>query len=61
MSNKERIAELEDIIRGLNPKSTAKYRARLGLLKAAEAAEAEAPKEPTPVKIVKKVRKPKKF
>ena len=57
MSNKERIAELEDIIRVMNPKSTAKYRAELGLLKAAEA---EAPKKPDPVVESPKPKKTKK-
>ena len=57
MSNKERIAELKEIIRVMNPKSTLKYRLELGILLESEV---EAPKEPTPVKIVKKVKKPKK-
>ena len=61
MSNKERIAELKEIIRVMNPKSTLKFRIELDSLLEAEAeAEAEAPKEPIPVKIVKKVKKPKK-
>tara|TARA_R110000824_G_scaffold35625_4_gene111515 strand:+ start:173 stop:355 length:183 start_codon:yes stop_codon:yes gene_type:complete len=59
MSNKERIAELKEIIRVMNPKSTLKFRIELDSLLEAEA-EAEAPKEPIPVKIVKKVKKPKK-
>jgi len=57
MSNKERIAELKEIIRVMNPKSTLKFRIELDSLLEAEA---EAPKEPIPVKIVKKVKKPKK-
>jgi len=59
MSNKERIVEIEGILRGkIKHASTAlSLREELGLLKAAEV---EAPKEPTPVKIVKKVRKPRK-
>ena len=57
MSNKERIAEIEEILKVRNPKATLGLRKELGRLLEAEV---EVPKEPTPVKIVKKVKKPKK-